>query len=172
MFIYGSLQIWNISTACGGFFFLEALKVGSLIFFGRFNFKIMANLCGIPKYPKITKKSTKIQKIRGSSWLAQLIQTTPKSIQMAFYGTLGMFKVIFDENRFFRDCCTLRAWANGRVLRHTCENHRKSPKITENQRKARNQGSKNRFFDIFPASLGLLSTFFGIRATFRRIPPY
>ena len=68
------------------------------IFSGRIDFEIMANLCGIPKYPKITKKSTKIQKIRGSSWLAQPIQTTPKSIQMAFYGTLGMFKVIFDEN--------------------------------------------------------------------------
>ena len=101
-----------------------------------------------------------------SSWLAQPIPTTPKTIQMTFYGSLGLFKVIFDQNQFFRDSCTLGVGAQGEVFPGIGENHRKASKIIENQPKSKNQESKNDFFDLFPASLGLLSTFFGIRAIF------
>ena len=48
----------------------------------------------------------------------------------------------------------------------------KTPKITENWRNTGIRGSKNSFFDPFPASFGLLSTFFGLRATFRCGLPY
>ena len=56
---------------------------------------------------------------------------------MTFYGSLGMFKVIFDRNYFFRDCCTLGVGVRGLVFPKTTENHRnhgKSPKIRENRK--------------------------------------
>ena len=70
-----------------------------------------------------------------SSWLAQPIPTTPKTIQMTFYGSLGLFKVIFDKNQIFRDSCTLGVGAEGEVFPGIGKNHQKSSKIIENQQK-------------------------------------
>ena len=92
----------------------------------------MDDLCGILKYSKITKKSPNIQKNGIPSWLAQHITVAPKSIQIAFYDYLVMFKVIFDNNEFFRDCCNLWIVTQGHVVSDITENHRKPPKTTEN----------------------------------------
>ena len=81
---------------------------------------------------KSPKNHPKIWKIGIPSWLAQPTPVTPRPTQIAFYGSLGMFKVIFDQNGFFRDCCTLGVGAHGHVLPTITVNHRKSSKITEN----------------------------------------
>jgi hypothetical protein len=86
---------------------------------------------------------------------------------MTFYGTLGVFKLTFTKIHIFDIFAFMVVGGHGRVLAdisQNCENRRKSSKISKNREKKK---SKSHFFDLFPCELGVLTEFFGFRATQR-----